>query len=164
MRVKDERKSKSFFVMKRIRGETFSSTRVCRLLSGVLGTREFEKPSKKGRQMIMQNAISHDKAAALSAPFDRNGAWTHMNWRKCQYAVRRLQMRIVLAMQQGRWGKVKSLQRLLTYSFSAKALAVKHVTENTGKRTPGVDGQVWSSVERKYRAVSSLKTLMVRAW
>jgi hypothetical protein len=44
MRVRDERKSESFFVMKKIRGETFPSTKVCRLLSGVLGTREFEKP------------------------------------------------------------------------------------------------------------------------
>lgn len=114
--------------------------------------------SKKGKQMIMQNAISQDKVAALSAPFDRRGAWTHINWRKCQYSVRRLQMRIVLAMQQGRWGRVKSLQRLLTNSYSAKALAVKHVTENTGKRTPGVDGQIWSSVESKYCAISSLKT------
>jgi RNA-directed DNA polymerase len=31
---------------------------------------------------------------------------------------------------------VKALQRLLTHSFSGKALAVKRVTENQGKRTP----------------------------
>ncbi|WP_264707681.1 reverse transcriptase N-terminal domain-containing protein [Wolbachia endosymbiont (group A) of Acrocera orbiculus] len=45
----------------------------------------------------------------------------------------RLQRRIVKAVQQGRWGKVKALQHLLTRSFSSKALAVKRVTENHGK-------------------------------
>ncbi|WP_245611020.1 MULTISPECIES: reverse transcriptase N-terminal domain-containing protein [unclassified Wolbachia] len=44
--------------------------------------------------------------------------------------VMRLQRRIVKAVQQGRWGKVKALQHLLTRSFSGKTLAVKRVTEN----------------------------------
>ena len=41
------------------------------------------------------------------------------------------------AVREGRWGKVKALQRLLTRSHSGKMLAVKRVTENRGKRTPG---------------------------
>jgi hypothetical protein len=45
--------------------------------------------------------------------------------------VRRLQARIVKATQEGRWNKVKALQRLLTCSFSGKALAVKRVTDNS---------------------------------
>lgn len=45
--------------------------------------------------------------------------------------------RIVKAQKEGRTGRVKALQRLLTTSFFAKALAVKRVTENTGKRTTG---------------------------
>ena len=63
--------------------------------------------------------------------------------------VRRLQIRIAQATQAGKWGKVKALQRLLTHSFSGKALAVRRVTENTGKRTPGVDGQTWKTPEQK---------------
>jgi len=66
-------------------------------------------------------------------------------------------MRIVKATQVGRWNKVKVLQRLLTSSFSGKALAVKRVTENEGKKTSGVDGQLWSSSEAKSRAVQDLK-------
>ena len=53
--------------------------------------------------------------------------------------VRRLQARIVKATQEGRWNKVKALQRLLTHSHSGRVLAVKRVTENQGGRTPGVD-------------------------
>jgi len=50
-------------------------------------------------------------------------------------------MRIAKADREGRRGKVKALQRLLTTSFYAKCLAVKRVTKNTGSKTPGVDNQ-----------------------
>jgi hypothetical protein len=40
---------------------------------------------------------------------------------------------------------VKALQWLLTHSLSGKALAVRRVTENHGKRTPGIDGEIWST-------------------
>ena len=43
------------------------------------------------------------------------------------------------ATQAGTHNKVKALQWLLTHSFSGKALAVKRVTENKGRNTPGVD-------------------------
>lgn len=82
--------------------------------------------------------------------------WHAIDWQKVHTNVRRLQVRIVKATQEGKWGKVKSLQRLLTRSFSAKALAVKRVTENTGKNTPGVDGVTWSTPEEKAEAVESL--------
>ena len=51
---------------------------------------------------------------------------------------------------------MKALQRLLTRSFSGKALAVRRVTENTGKRTPGVDGETWKTPEQKMTAIDRL--------
>src|SRR3712207_7513347 len=60
--------------------------------------------------------------------------WHSVDWQQVTENVRRLQARIVKATQAGRWGKVKALQRLLTHSFSGKALAVRRVTENQGKR------------------------------
>jgi len=51
---------------------------------------------------------------------------------------------------------VKALQWLLTHSFSGKAMAVKRVTENRGKATPGVDKVTWSTPEAKGRAVETL--------
>ena len=82
--------------------------------------------------------------------------WPDIDWAQCIRTVRRLQMRIVKATQGGRWNKVKVLQRLLTSSFSGKALAVKRVTENQGKRTAGVDRQLWSTPESKSQAVQIL--------
>ena len=83
--------------------------------------------------------------------------WHGINWAECYRQVRRLQARIVKAVQEGRWGKVKALQWLLTHSFSGKAIAVKRVTENQGKKTPGVDGETWPNPETKSQAVLSLK-------
>src|SRR3989475_8040772 len=84
-------------------------------------------------------------------------AWHTINWYAVHRTVRRLQARIVKAVQAGRWGKVKALQHLLTHSFSGKALAVRRVTENQGKTTPGVDKDIWDTPEKKAQAVHTLK-------
>ncbi len=55
--------------------------------------------------------------------------------------VNRYQARIVKAQEQGKLGKVKHLQGMLTHSQSAKHVAVERVTGNDGRKTPGVDGQ-----------------------
>ena len=83
--------------------------------------------------------------------------WHAIDWQKAHRNVRRLQVRFVKAMQEGRWGKVKALQRLLTHSFSGKALAVKRVTENKGKRTAGVDGEIWNTPAKKAAAIGTLR-------
>jgi len=89
--------------------------------------------------------------------------WHSIDWQSAHRNVRRLQARIVKAVRDGRWGKVKALQHLLTHSFSGKALAVKRVTENQGKRTPGVDGVLWNTPEKKAAAVGSLRQRGYRA-
>jgi RNA-directed DNA polymerase len=83
--------------------------------------------------------------------------WHAINWQAAHENVRRLQARIVKATQAGKWSKVKALQRLLTHSFSGKALAVRRVTENQGKHTPGVDGVIWDTPEKKATAIHALK-------
>lgn len=55
--------------------------------------------------------------------------------------VSRLQARIVKAQQAGKWNKVKVLQRMLAHSHSARLLAVARVSNNDGRKTPGVDGE-----------------------
>lgn len=86
-----------------------------------------------------------------------NGEWHATNWQAVTENVRRLQARIVKATKENWWGKVKALQRLLTHSFSGKALAVRRVTENDGKKTAGVDKELWDTPELKMDAVRSLK-------
>jgi RNA-directed DNA polymerase len=99
--------------------------------------------------------MTAEEISAGAAPSEEN--WHAIDWQSVHHNVRRLQARIVKATQEGRWGKVKALQHLLTHSFSGKALAVRRVTENQGKRTPGVDGDVWDTPEKKATATQSLR-------
>ena len=84
--------------------------------------------------------------------------WEAIDWQKANRMVRRLQARIVKATQEGRPNRVKALQRLLTRSFSAKVSAVKRVTGNRGRRTPGVDKAVWHTPASKATAVGTLRS------
>ncbi|MBS3938332.1 MAG: group II intron reverse transcriptase/maturase [Peptococcaceae bacterium] len=85
------------------------------------------------------------------------GDWHSIDWLKAQQAVKKLQMRIAKATREGEHYRVKSLQRTLTRSFSAKAIAVKRVTENQGKRTPGVDMETWSTPKAKAQGIIALR-------
>jgi len=93
---------------------------------------------------------------SVGAPTGRPLDWHQMNWRRAERTVRRLQIRIAQATQAGKWNRVQARPRLLTRSFSGKALAVRRVTENTGKRTPGVDGETWKTPEHKMTAIDHL--------
>lgn len=97
------------------------------------------------------------QAGCVGALSGDSDGWHSIDWANCHREVRRLQARIVKATQEGRWGKVKALQWLLTHSFSGKALVVRRVTENQGKKTPGVDKVVWDTPEKKLRAMDELK-------
>ena len=81
--------------------------------------------------------------------------WDDMS-SKYQPLVKRLQMRIAKAVSEGKHGKARSLQWLLTHSFAAKIIAVKRVTSNTGRRTPGVDKVIWSTSLSKIKAIFNL--------
>ena len=82
--------------------------------------------------------------------------WESINWETASAYVRKLQMRIVKAQKEGHISKVKSLQWLLTHSFYAKALAVRRVTSNRGKNTPGVDHELWKTPQAKFNAIAKL--------
>ncbi len=94
---------------------------------------------------------------AAGASFHGVTDWHDIDWKSVSHNVRRLQARIVKATKEKRWGKVQALQRLLTHSFSGKALAVRRVTENQGKNTPGVDKVTWNTPQKKLNAIYSLR-------
>jgi RNA-directed DNA polymerase len=83
--------------------------------------------------------------------------WHSIAWKTVYEHVRRLQARIVQATKAGKWHKVQALQHLLTHSFSGKALAVRRVTENQGKNTPGVDTVTWKDPESKGMAIHQMQ-------
>lgn len=72
---------------------------------------------------------------------------------KAEAEVSRLQARIAKATQEKKWNTVKRLQYLLSHSYYAKALAVRKVTTNKGKHTPGIDKELWNTPAVKMRNV-----------
>ncbi len=116
--------------------------------------------TQKEKQMVAETASSAltDEETTARASFHERLEWHGVQWYRVERNVRQLQARIVKATQEKRWGKVKALQRLLTRSFSGKALAVRRVTENQGKKTPGVDKVTWDTPEKKAQAIHDLKT------
>jgi RNA-directed DNA polymerase len=82
--------------------------------------------------------------------------WKSINWHQIEKNVNKLQTRITKAVLQNKWNLVKRLQYLLTHSYSAKLLAVRRVTQNKGKRTPGIDGDKWLTPDSKIKAALSL--------
>lgn len=83
--------------------------------------------------------------------------WHDIDWCRVQRSVRGMQLRIAKACREGKWRRVKALQRMLTRSKSARYLAVRRVTENQGKRTAGVDRVLWDTPEAKWKAANGLK-------
>jgi RNA-directed DNA polymerase len=102
-------------------------------------------------------------ATLTGAPTCGTVDWNAIDWKKVNRTVRRLQARIVKAIKEGRWNKVKALQRLLTHSYSGKALAVRRVTENRGERTAGVDGEIWDTPQKKAQGITRLRRRGYRA-
>ena len=93
---------------------------------------------------------------AGAAP-ERAPDWHSIEWKKVWHTVRRLQARIVKAVAEGRWNKVKALVYLLTHSFSGRALAILRVVSNSGAKTPGVDGILWNTPAAKSAAFNALR-------
>src|SRR3990167_1271354 len=98
-------------------------------------------------------AVTKSLAGAPSAP---QLDWDAIEWRKVVKHVRQLQMRIAKAYREGKHGKVKSLQWILSHSFYAKLFAVKRVVHNQGAKTPCVDNVLWKTKIQKMKAAISL--------
>lgn len=89
----------------------------------------------------------------------KENTWTNINWSKVEKTIENLQYRITRAAELGQHRKVRSLQQLLTKnSFSAKLKAVRIVAQdNSKKKTPGIDGQMWITSQDKHQAALELR-------
>jgi RNA-directed DNA polymerase len=88
-------------------------------------------------------------------PMDK---WGDIPWQKLERNVYKLQKRIYRVSQRGDVKAVRRLQKLLVKSWSAKALAVRRVTQdNQGKKTAGVDGVKSLSPVARMKLVNKLE-------
>lgn len=97
------------------------------------------------------------QAATLAGAAPRDPPdWHSIPWKKVSRNGRRLQARIVKALQEGRGGKVQALVYLLTHSFSGRAASILRVVSNSGAQTPGVDRERWNTPQAKAAAFGTL--------
>ncbi|MBY8047865.1 reverse transcriptase N-terminal domain-containing protein [Vibrio fluvialis] len=107
----------------------------------------------------LKNFIQGEKQMVISKEISASSdgdQWQSIDWKSVEVHVLKLQMRIAKATREKKYGKVKSLQWLLTHSRSAKLLAVKRVSQNKGSKTPGIDGVIWNTDARRMKAVDQL--------
>jgi hypothetical protein len=99
----------------------------------------------KGGRLVNGTDSKTDKASATDARQAPLPSWDDIPWERVEAHVSKLQTRIARATRDGRVEEARRAQRMLVASFDAKLLAVRTVTTNKGKNTPGVDGELWST-------------------
>lgn len=98
-------------------------------------------------------------AAPSGGPHD----WQSIDWKHVMQFVGKAQQRIAQAEKDKDFRRVKRLQRSLVRSWQARALAVRRVTTNRGKRTSGIDRELWDTTTAKWDAVGRLGSARYRA-
>lgn len=100
---------------------------------------------KLGAEFQDATTVMVDVAAlenAANGPADLPD-WDAIRWRRQEEQVRRLRQRIFTATQAADWKRVRNLQKLMLRSRANTLVSVRRVTtRNTGRLTPGIDGQV----------------------
>src|SRR5437588_1961714 len=109
----------------------------------MLHTRELGKSAYEAKQMTTAQAVGAVSSEAAE--------WYAIDWQAILHNVRRLQVRIVKAVREGRWGKVRTLQRLLTHSHSGKVLAVRRVTKTKARKPLVWTEKFGTPQRRRYR-------------
>ena len=113
---------------------------------------------KEGKLMNVNTSMTGRKSPERLTDLtqQRTADWYSIDWAYVEKEVNKLQVRIAKATINKKWNDVKRLQYLLTNSYYAKLLAVRKVTTNKGKNTPGVDGEIWSTPASKMKAAQKL--------
>src|SRR5659263_670840 len=103
----------------------------------------------EGKSMKVRNSTTSKDEKLTNVQLQNQ--WNKTDWKKAEEHVK-----ITKAVKAGKWYLVKRLQYLITLSHYAKLLAVRKPTQNTGKRTAGIDGETWSSSKTKMEAALRL--------
>jgi len=91
--------------------------------------------------------------------------WDTIIWKKVRKIVFNLQKRIYKAVKSGKYSKAQSLMRLLQHSTSSTFYAVRKVTtDNTGKRTAGVDLKKAKTPNGKMKLVEQVLNIYKTGW
>jgi RNA-directed DNA polymerase len=83
-------------------------------------------------------------------------SWHDIDWQHCYNFIAKKQEVLVVAHQKGERQFVRKLQRDIVTSFEGRALAIRRVSTNKGKNTPGIDERLWKNPNDKWNAIQEL--------
>lgn len=92
---------------------------------------------------------------ATTGALGQTETWASLDWARANRQVQKLRQRIFRATQQREWKRVRDLQKLLLRSYSNYVLSVRQV--NQGRNTPGVDGKLADTAQKRIRLVRRLQ-------
>jgi RNA-directed DNA polymerase len=111
--------------------------------------------------MNMNESDNIKKISCIKEVQKKKQYWHNINWRNVHSYVSKLQLEMVVAYKNNDWKKIFFLQNKLIMSFEGRALAVRRIVTNNGNKTPGIDEIVWSDNNKKYGAISELRSILV---
>ncbi|WP_189645280.1 reverse transcriptase N-terminal domain-containing protein, partial [Phormidesmis priestleyi] len=89
--------------------------------------------------------------------------WKKLPWKRFRRNLFRLQNRVFKAVSVGNLRKARSLQKLIFKSTAARFLAIRQVTQlNAGKKTAGIDGKAFLTIEERFDLSNLLKETVNR--
>ena len=84
--------------------------------------------------------------------------WKKLPWKRFRRDLFRLQKRVFKAVSVGNLRQARTLQKLIVKSTAARLLAIRQVTQlNAGKKTAGVDGKAFLTIEERFDLSNLLK-------
>lgn len=91
-----------------------------------------------------------------------NQKWHNIDWNKTSKYISNLQKELVVAYKNNDQKLLFFLQEKLMMSFEGRALAVRRIVSNDGKKTPGFDKIIWNSPSAKFQAISQLREILTQ--
>lgn len=91
-----------------------------------------------------------------------NQNWHNINWNKTSKYVKSLQKELVVTYKNNDQKLLFSLQEKLMMSFEGRALAVRQIVSNDGKKTSGFDKIIWNNPSAKFQAILQLREILVQ--
>jgi len=119
---------------------------------------------------LMKETFAPKPGSNISVPrwinrVDIDWNWDEIIWKKVRKIVFSLQKRIYKASKSGNFRKARHLMWLLQHSRCGALLAVRRVTtDNTGKRTAGVDLQKAKTPKEKMKLVEEVLNIYGTKW
>lgn len=85
--------------------------------------------------------------------------FNEINWKTAEKELFENQTLLLKAYINNDKIRLLNIQNKIVRSFSARAIAVKKITANNGKNTPGIDGKICNTHKLKFELIKNLKNL-----